>query len=99
MPPSDSSEPLDDVADFLKDELTKLKAGAKADIQTFAGDLSTELMRASAAGDEGAVEEVQAQARALAGVNKVRLNEAQWSGFDFAIALGVKLATAALSAA
>ena len=72
-------------ADFarpIRDALTRLGAGAAADIEAFAAVLAADATAAAALGDQQALDHIAAQARALGEAQRLDLAAEGWALLD-----------------
>ena len=72
----------DDLAESLVTTLKGVVEGADEDVQLFAVDVASALVTSRARpGSEVEMQHLNAQLRALAAINKIRLVDAQWEVF------------------
>lgn len=68
----------EDLENALKQGLATVLDGAQEDLQAFAHEISGDMLSAAASGDDEALYELRAQARALAEANRLRAVNTSW---------------------
>lgn len=79
--PSEANEILQDLEGILKGAADAVLEGSKKDIELFAQSLTEDLTAASLLGDQETVDNILAQAQAIAELSQVRANDQAWSVF------------------